>query len=419
MAYELIDDESQNLANSIGKEGLRHGARTASNLATRAVGLPGDIFSLLNQFIAKPISKGITGEEGVPYEETLLGKVLPTTETHRRGLESKTGEYLKPQNKIEKFADDVIEDTALLLNPSQLIAKGAKKVPQLFKSFAKSLGANVAGESAKQLGASESAGDLTKLGSLFFLSVVDTPSAIKEVGKLYKEAEANLPQGAKTSAKNLEGKIKGLEKTITKDRPFENLSPAEKFVVNQSDKVKNLIQNGEISIEQAIAQKRSLNQELSTLYKEVPKLGDQKKVKGLAKQINSFLNETISEYGKKNTKFLKPYKDADQAFGTLAQSNFISNWIDRNVVHSPVTAGLLHLFAPVGTTAAAGTGLIIPYQATKLGYRIAKSSTLAKIYGNALKAAGKEDSKAFNKYVKQLDEELQREESEDKFEFID
>lgn len=416
MPYELIEEEPQSSAKEIGKEGLRHGARTLSNLGTRAVGLPGDIFSLVNQFIAKPATEYLTGEEGANYEETPLGKLLPTTETHRKGLEPVFGEYLKPKNKIEEFADNVIEDTALLLNPSQFIAKGSKKIPMAFKSFAKSLGANFAGETTKQASGNETAGDLTKLGSLFFLSLIDQPSAAKEIGKLYGKAESNLPANATTNASNLDKKIVGLEKKITKNRPIENLSPSEKFVINQTEKVKNLIQNGEINIEQAIAQKRSLNQELATLYKEVPKLGDQKKVKGLAKQVNSFLNEAIGDYGKTNPKFYKPFKDADQAFGTLAQSNFISHWIDSNVVHSPVTTGLLHLFGPVASAAAAIT---VPYHATKLGYRVAKSPTLAKIYGNAMRAAAKEDSKSFNKYLNQLDEGLQKEENEDKFEFID
>lgn len=416
MPYELIEDEPKNLASTIGKEGLRHGARTASNIATRAVGLPGDIFSLVNDFIAKPAAKFITGEEGSAYEDTLLGKVLPTTETHRKGLESKTGEYLKPQNKIEKFVDDTIEDASLILNPTKLISKGISKVPLVFKSLAKSLGANVAGESAKELGANESGSGFAKIGALFFLSVLDQPAAAKQVGKLYKEAEANLPPAAMANAKNLEKKINSLEKGITKYRPKENLSPSEKFVINQTDKVMNLIHSGEINVQQAIAQKRSLNQELATLYKEVPKFGDQKKVKGLAKQINSFLNEAIADYGKKNPKFYKPYKDADQAFGTLAQSNFISNWVEKSVVQHPVTNGLIHLFGPVAKTAATAA---IPYQAAKLGYRIAKSKPLRKIYMNALNAAAKEDTNAFNKYFKELDNAIQGDESGDEYEFID
>ena len=179
MPYEFVEEDPQ-------EEGFFPGlgrqiARTASNIGTRAVGLPGDIMSLVNEYIAKPIQKGITGKEGARYEETLLGKAIPTTETHRKGLEEHTGEYLKPQNPVESFVDDIIEDTALLLNP---FAKGAKVAQALPKKFAVSLGANVAKDAVKDMGGTEDAATWTKLGSLFFLSLLDKPSAAKHLSEL-------------------------------------------------------------------------------------------------------------------------------------------------------------------------------------------------------------------------------------------
>lgn len=418
MAYELLEEEQSHENSSLdyGKEFGRHIGRTASNLSTQAVGLPGDIFSLVNEFIAKPAAEAITGEKGVPYEETFLGKALPTTETHRKRLEGASEGFLKPQNKVEQFVGDVVDDTAMLMNPVTAAKTGIKLGSKLFKSLAKSLGANVAGESVKQVARDETSGNLTKAGSLFLLSLMDQESAAKQVGKLYSVAESNLPANAKTNAGGLSKQLDSLDNKITKSRPKVNLSAPEKFVVDQTDKIRNLIQNGEISVEQAIAQKRSLNKELSTLYKEVPKHSDQKTVKNMAKQINGFLNKTIEDYGRTNPKFYKPYKDADQAFGTLARSNFISQWVDNNVVQHPLTTGLLHLFGPIGTSAAVA---VAPYQAAKLTYRISKSPTLAKIYGQAVKAAAKEDAVLFNKYLKNLDAEIQKEESKDKYEFID
>src|SRR5438876_12352182 len=130
MAYELLEEQPET-SSSIPQEIGRHASRTASNLGTLAIGFPGDVFSLVNEFIAKPATEFITGEKGSSYEETPLGKLLPTTETHRERLRSQFGENLKPQNKIEKFADDIVEDTVMLLSPSKLIQKGAKKIQQL------------------------------------------------------------------------------------------------------------------------------------------------------------------------------------------------------------------------------------------------------------------------------------------------
>lgn len=419
MSYELLEDnqsDNQNSYSESGKDLLRQGARQTSNVLTRAVGLPGDVFSLINDFIAKPASEYFTGEEGSKYEDTPLGKILPTTEKHRQNLGEITGDYLKPRNEVERFADDVVEDAIALMNPVNLAKKGIVAGSKIAKNLFKSLGANFLGETAKQVSNSEGAGTAVKAGALLTLSLFDQESAAKQVGKLYREADSNLPTGAKVNAKGLSKKIDSLENSITKQRPKGNLSPPEKFVVDQIEKIRNLITNGEISVEQAIAQKRSLNKELSTLYKEVPKFTDQKNVKNLAKKANSFLNEAIDDYGKGNKKFYKPYKQADEAFGTLAQSNFISHWIDNNVLQHPMTTGLLHVIAPATTVASAA---IIPYQAVKLSYRIGKSPTLAKIYGKAVKSAVKEDAVSFNKYLKELDSYIQKEENEDRYEFID
>ena len=325
-------------------------------------------------------------------------------------------ENIQPQNEVEKFADNVVEDLTMLLNPAQVAKTGIPKGFQLVKNIGKSLFANTAGEVVKQTTGNENLGNYTKAGSLFILSLIDQEAAAKQVGKLYTEAEAHLPSQAKINAKGLTKSIDSLEHSITKGRPLENLSPPERFVTNQIEKIRNLISNGEISVEQAVAQKRSLNKELSTLYKEVPKHADQKNVKGLAKQLNKFLNNTIEEYGKTNPKFYKPYKEADQAFGTIARSNFVANWVGDNVTQSPVTHGLLSVFGPA--TKAAGVALV-PYQATKILYRIQQSPVLAKIYQKTVQAAIKEDAILFNKYIKKLDDALQESESEDRFEFIE
>ncbi len=422
MSYSFIDDPIEDSHDEgIGAKTARNTARQISNIGTRAVGLPGDILSLVNDFIAKPASEAISGKKGTPYEQTFLGKAIPTTETHRKGVENVAGDYLKPRNEIERWGDDVIEDAAMILNPTQLIKGGAKLLNKSAKSLFKSIGANLAGESTKQISGSDEAGALTKAGSIFMLSLLDQEGAAKQIAKLYNQAEQNLPSGATTSAKKLQTNLNGLKKSVTKGRPAKNLAPSEKFVVDAVNKVENLIQNGKIKVDQSWAQKKSLNEDLQKLYEITPNKKDQIRARGLAKQINGMLNETIHDYGKTNPKFLKPYKDADQAFGTIAKSNIMARWAEKNIKQSPMTSGLIHLvLGPLGIGAAtAFGGLYAPYQAGKLSYRIAQSPTLAKIYGNTVKAAAKEDSVLFNKYLKQLDDAMQKEEGEEYWEFQD
>ena len=414
MPYELMEEDTQEKPNENVLQGIvRQKARQVSNLATRAVGLPGDVMSLVNEYIANPTVE-FFGGPNIPYEQTLVGKILPTTETHRKGVEGTFGEYLKPQNEVEKFVDDVIEDTALLFAPGSKGVKASKQIPKAFK---RSLGVNVAAKGVSGVTGSETAGDYTKLGGLLALSVLDAPSAAKQISALYKNAESKLPENAKISSTKINRQLSSLEDSITKKRPRENLSAPEKFVIDQIDKVKNLTASGDLSIEQAIAQKRSLNKELSTLFKEVPNPKEQQNVKNLAKKVNGYLNESIEEYGRKNPEFYKKYKEADKAYGVMAQSQFVSKWIENHVAYTPATNGLLHL---LGTSAATKASVLVaPYQVTKLGYRVIKSPTLRKIYLETIRAASKENAGQFNKLLERLDKELQKEESKDRFEFIE
>lgn len=410
MEWELLEPESPNIKD----EALRHLARTGVNVSTAIAGMPGDILSLINEFAAKPAYKAVSGKPGVSYNELGLSKILPTSRTLKKGAQSQFGEFVQPTNEIEKFTDEVIEDAASLINP----AKGIGKISNLLlKPLAKSVGANLVGETVKQTTGSEEAGTYSKMGALFLGSILDRKGVAKQVGDLYKDAEASLPAGAKTKSIKLQNNLSKLENQVTKNRPYENLAPSEKFVVDHIKKVENLVKNGEISIEQAWAQKRSLNEDLAKLFEITPDKKGQQRARTLAKQINGYLSETIHDYGKTNPKFYQPFKKADEAYGVLARSNWATKWIEKNVRHSPLTHGLLHLFGgPLGTTV--GT-VAAPYQAGKLMFRIAKSPTLAKLYGKTLLSAGKQDAAVFNRYLQELDEKLQEEESIEKWEFLD
>jgi hypothetical protein len=418
MPYQLLDEEEPEYGyKEFGKDVQRNIVRQGSNIATRAIGLPGDILSLVNEYIAKPVAKHVFGQEPAEYEDTFLGKAIPTTETHRKGVEGATGEYLKPKNKIEEFADDIIEDTALLMVPGGKAAKVRKGAAKILVPLSKSVGANIASKVAEDQGGSEEAGQYVKMGSLFVLSMLDQKSAAAQLGDLYKSAESKLPKGAKIPANKLNNNLTSLENQVTKGRPVSNLAPSEKFVIDEIEKIKNLTSSGSIDIEKAWAQKRSLNENLSKHVYETADKGASKRAKNLAKVLNKDLNEVLKDYGHTNPEFYKDFKSADEGFGVLARSNFASRFIEKNIKSSPITHGLLHLFgSPIG---GAVSGAVLPYQGFKLGYRISKSKTLRNIYNKALQSAIKEDAGAFNKYLNELDEAIQEDEAQDRYSFID
>lgn len=420
MPYQLSDEEEPEPEygyKEFGKDVQRNIVRQVSNIATRAIGYRGDILSLVNEYIAKPVNKHVFRQEPVEYEDTFLGKAIPTTETHRKGVEAATGEYLKPKNKIEKFIDDIIEDTALLMMPGGKTAKVRKGVSKTLVPLSKSIGANIAAKVAEDQGGSEEAGQYTKMGSLFLLSMLDQKSAAKQLGDLYKSAESKLPKGAKIRARKLNNNLSSLERQVRKGRPVSNLAPSERFVIDEIEKIKNLTSSGSINIEKAWAQKRSLNENLTKHVYETADKGASKRAKNLAKVLNRDLNEVLKDYGHTNPEFYKDFRAADEGFGVLARSNFASRFIEKNIKSPLVTHGLLHLFG--SAVGRAVSGAVVPYQGFKLGYRISKSKTLRNIYNKTLQSAVKEDAIAFNKYLNELDEAIQEDEAQDRYSFID
>jgi hypothetical protein len=233
------------------------------------------------------------------------------------------------------------------------------------------------------------------------------------VSKLYKEAERSIPENAKINAERMEDSLNLLKEKMSKGTG----AASEKFVIDEVDAVLSKIKDGKIPVDEAWAAKRSLNEKLQKHLYETPEKATQQRARKLSTKIQSELSNALDDYSKINPKFGKNFKEAEQAFGTIAQSNFMSRFIRNNLKYSPVTSGLIHLFSgPIGSTAATA---VAPYQVAKLGYRISNSPVLAKYYGNVLKAVVSEDSKALNKALQRLDEQVQKEEKGDTFRFID
>ena len=422
MSYQFLPEQESSLgeqALDLGKGVVRQGARTASNLGTLGLGLTGDIFSAINEYVARPTVDAFGGKS-VPYEETLLGKAIPTTETHRKNIESVSGDYLRPQNDIERFFDDTIDLAATMINPSKLVSKAPQIIPksqQVLRSFAKSLGANMAGDVVKEASGNEGLGASTKIGGLVLMSLLDKKKAGKYVGELYQNAEKLLPKGAAGDATILNNRLETLGNQVLKGRPIENLSTAERFVIDQVEDVKRLIQNGKIPIEQAWAQKKTIGQNTAKLWDVSKDYDAVKNAKRQSKQVVHALNDSIKEYGQtQNKPFLKNYKEANEAFSTIVDSEWIKKAGKFLSDYVPSTKGLMSLVAP---GLEIGLGATAAYPTAKLLYRIGQSPTLRKLYLDNVKAAGQENALAFNRSLRLLDEKLKEEESKDRFEFID
>lgn len=421
------ESEGRRILNA-GLETIRQPIRQGVNLAGLAAGLPGDILGLANQYIAGPATEAITGQPALPYEQTTLGKILPPSSTTKAQLQSIAPEFLKPRNKVEEFADTVIEDTALLFSPGKTkipYARTASQASKFLKPFYISLGANLLGEGVKDFtGGDKAKAGYIKLGAMFLFSLIDKPKAAQYASSLYKKAEDAIPQGAKVDATKLENTANNLKTKMSQGTK----APSEKFIIDESDAILQKIKNGEITVEEAWATKRSLNEKLEKHVFENPDRASKARARKTASQLQHELSNILENYSHKNKAFGETFGPAEEAYATIAKSRFISKFINKNATYNPKTSGLLHAVGSAAGGAAGhalgagipGTvGAAIAYPVVKVGYRIAKSPTLRKHYAEVIKAAAAEDAVAFNKELQRLDEAYQHEEGKQKYKLLD
>ena len=123
MAFKIIQKQPSK-ESTIGMDATyRIPAVSATGVAAELPGIFGDIAKTVNDLVAAPLTKHVFGLEPVSYEESPIGKLLPTTEQHKRNIEEAIP-FLKPKNKLEKFSQNIAEDTASLFLPGKIFKMG-------------------------------------------------------------------------------------------------------------------------------------------------------------------------------------------------------------------------------------------------------------------------------------------------------
>lgn len=413
MAFELLREQIPETEEpSLGQEIKRHAGRTAARIGENIAGAPGDILSLINEYIAGPAATAITGEEQIPYEELEISKVLPTSEKLKAGHEKEFGEAVKPQNKVESFFDDVVSTATSIFSPGATLKRGVGLGKNVLSSLFKSVGAHTAKETVKDFTGSEEKGVAAQIGALTLLSFIDKKGAAKAISEGYKPLEARAASLLPVSANKLENTLSNLKSKMQKGTQ----APSEKFIIDEVDAVLDKIKNGKITPEEAWASKRSLNEKLSKVLFDTP-YKSQPRARKLASIIGSELDDALALTKSQDPSFYKDLKGWNTAYKAMADSNVVSKWVEKNLKYTPMSVGLLNMFG--GTIGAVAGTAALPYQAIKTSYRIAKSPKLASHYSKALGLAFSEDAVSFNKQLKLLDKEIQNDENKDRWKIVD
>lgn len=401
----------------------RHLARGGARAAETALGLPGDLMSLpldLAGGLAKLLG---APEETVEKAKDITKKIVPganvpgSEEIRETITKPLSGEALEPRSKGEEIGDEIIGDAVSLFLPGKS-PKGLKSVKRLLRSFGIAGGATGASELAGKFGAGEKGKTATKLGSMLFLSSLGMAKPRQLTNKLYTDAQEAIKEGATVPAGKMKNQLFGLRNSLKKGLE----APTEKAVLDKIEKLDTKIKRGRIGVDELWASKRSLNEELGKMLGEAKSKPERVRAKKLYKKLNRFLNEELGDYAKKNPEFGKPFKEAEEAFGTLAQSQVVGNFIKNNAKYTPNSIflyPLIHAF-PM-PSAATGVASVAAYKGGQVAYRLAKSPTLRKYYLSVLKDAAAEDSKALNRSLERLDKKMVEEfpESTERFIFED
>jgi len=394
-------------------------------MATGVAGLPGDLFALANKFIAGPISEKITGEKALPYEETFVGKAIPTSQRLKEDL-GKLIPYTKPRNEMEKFTNDIVETGTILLTPGGQAKLGRfLKMNPVTRAFFKAVGAHTIGKGVESLTASKEKGNLATMGSLLTLSLLDRTNAAKYVGNLYKKAQNALTKAGnpRVNANAYVTKLENLRESLSKG----TLAPSESAVVSAIDKALTHAKASGDSLYMPVENLWGISRSLNEIKTEVARSAKSKagglRARQLFDKVIRDTNEELSKYAAKNPEFGKPFMDAQQAFATLAKSNFITNSIKKLSGLEIRNPGLLHLLGGGAGSAVgvwgtqhvgSGMGLMggqaaLGYQASKLLYRVMKSPVLRKYYFEALKEASKGNIPQLANKIKKMDSVIEKE----------
>ena len=392
----------------VERESERGQAQVTSRMLESIAGLPGDVLSFISN---------ITGAEQT--------KKLPTSKDLREFSEKASLGYTKPKTEFEERGGEIAQDIASLMLPGS-------QTYSLSRNIGIPLVANLAKEGVKLTGVKEGGQDAAKAAVMIGLDLLTQRRAASGkilgdsgkayAGKLFEEAKGKLPKGQKIAVSTLSEELENVEKSLQKG----GSRPSTQKALEKIKDFKADITNGKIDVQNLYEYRTAINETIDELGGFA--LGGNKALKEKAvhnlNQVKGKIIKTLEEYGEKvNPEFLKPYKAANEAYAVASKSNLISNFVQKkfgNVMKSDLTKMLFGLgghAAHAGLTAAspvAGAGVLAGkgiYDAGKVLYRVFKSPTLAKYYGNVLSGALSGNSAQVMKNLHALDKELGKDET--------
>lgn len=387
---------------SLISETGRHLARTGSRIAETLLGLPGDVGRLLQTGVAQ-VERGagkIREKIGLEPLPTGIRKPgVPGPQEIRELSEKIFGEKVTPQTAAESFIDEIVSDAAALAIP----VKG--KIP-FVRAIGTALAGNLVSEGAEKAGFGEKGKTAAKLGTFFFSGLTGRGNLKKYWKKQYKLADKAIPEGATVEVFKMDRKLDNLERELRKGVS----TPSKEFVLSPLKNIQKKLTTGEIPADELIQFKKDINELRGKLYTDLTGKQSIRYAQGKINDLKGIVDEEIAQYGKTNPKFLKSYKNAEEAYSGFHQSQRVGNWISSVIPFGKLGKTkiliLEAIFKPAtlkATIPAAGA-----LKAGELVTRMLKNPTTRRFYGNLVKDAVNENKAGFIKNLRSLEKEVKK-----------
>ena len=366
-------------------------ARTGARVFETTFGSLGDIVQSAEGLMKSGLEKA-TGKElpGLDLTKNLLH--LPTTEQIKEMEQGLLGQYLEPQNKLEKFGDDFTETaTSLLLLkvPAAQAAKGALLGTGL-KHTGKALGAPEWVQTGlDMLGVT--------LGSTKF------PNINKYKNALYEATKQSLGKTELIDTTKLASEL---------DPILEKLSKGSQKIP-QKNKVRELIAEVQEKAQTGAMDVSDLWQHKIDHYKA---LGDYQNVgpyKENLKMANKVIKNTLYSHGKQNPEFVKNLKRADKFFGEAADFDKAGGFIkevkqaEKFGAATALVFGEVKKLAKILGISSVGRGI----------YNLLKHPRIVELYAKSLGSGLKQNKAGVINNMRRLDKEIKNI-SEEEIQFV-
>ncbi len=386
----------------------RHLTRTGARVSEAILGFPGDMIKF-SKYIAESLPKPPEFLRKEPSKLKKLGRQaieqIPGNEELKKVSSYLTSGFTDPQSAYEEIGDEITSLATILLEPAKAVESFPKLLSTIGKAFGKSAAVKGVGEGSKLLGATEGQQNAVELGTLFLTGLLGRKTADKFVSDQYQKARAEIPRGTLLDTTDMYFALEDVESRLSKGIS----TPTKDKVRTSLSELKAKAANGLMEADEVVQSVHDINEIMNSkkLFDEL-NTTERKLLKSRFDLVKNELHQEVAKLGKANPKFYKTWTEANQAYGAIANSKKVKNYLEGKIGSLPkhlIGSAALELMlgypqAAAGT--AVGYGLL---KSGELLTRIAKSPKLREHYMKAIFEAGNENLPGVIKHLNALDKQ--------------